>query len=38
MNKIKSFIKDEISGWKCWEVIWLFIACAVITGLSIYWG
>lgn len=38
MNKIKSFIKEELSGWKIWEVSWLVIACAVITGLSIYWG
>lgn len=32
------FIKNELSGWKVWEVIWLFVACTIITGLSIYWG
>ena len=31
-------IKNELSGWKKWEVIWLLFACTVITGLSIYWG
>ena len=32
------FIKNELSGWKAWEVIWLLVACTIITGLSIYWG
>lgn len=35
---MKNFIKNELSGWKKWEVAWLAIAVAVITGLSIYWG
>lgn len=35
---IKRFIKNEITGWKPFEIIWLTAACAVITGLSIYWG
>lgn len=35
--KIKEFIKEELTGWKRLEVIWLFIACIVIAGLSIYW-
>lgn len=34
---MKNFIKNELSGWKKWEVSWLAIACAIITGLSIYW-
>ena len=38
MDKIKRFVKSELSGWKAWEVIWLVTACAVIIGLSIYWG
>lgn len=38
MNKIKAFIKNEITGWKAWEVSWLIVACAVIAGLSVYWG
>lgn len=33
-----NFIKNEITGWKKWEVSWLLIACIVIAGLSIYWG
>lgn len=35
--KIKQFIKEELTGWKKLEIVWLLIACAVITGLSIYW-
>ena len=34
---LKRFIKEEISGWKKIEVLWLFVACAIITSLSIYW-
>lgn len=34
---IKEYIKDELSGWKVWEVIWLTLACVVITALSMYW-
>jgi len=37
MNKIKSFVKTELSGWKPLEVAWLAIATAVILGVSIYW-
>lgn len=42
MNKIKesitNFIKEEITGWKKFNLIWLIFATAVILGLSIYWG
>ena len=34
---LKRFIKEEISGWKKIEVLWLFTACTIITSLSIYW-
>lgn len=37
MENIKSILKNEVSGWKKWEVIWLIMACSVIAGLSIYW-
>lgn len=37
MRKFKEILRSEISGWKPWEIIWLFIACLVIMGLSIYW-
>ena len=33
----KDFIKNELSGWKKWEILWLVLACEIITGLSIYW-
>jgi len=31
-------LKNEFLGWKKIEVLWLLIACVVITALSIYWG
>lgn len=34
----KELIKNEFRGWKFWEVAWLIVACAIIAGLSIYWG
>ena len=36
-DRVRTYIKEEISGWRRWEIIWLVFACAVITGLSIYW-
>lgn len=38
MKSILKFIRNETEGWKKWEIIWLSLACAVIMGLSIYWG
>lgn len=35
---MKNFIKEELSGWKKSEVIWLVLACTIITCLSVYWG
>lgn len=37
MNKLKAFVKTELTGWKPLEVAWLAIATVVILGLSIYW-
>ena len=34
---IKEIIKNEFKGWKFLEVLWLVLACGIITGLSIYW-
>ena len=36
--KIKEILKNEISGWKKLEVIWLLLACFIICALSIYWN
>lgn len=36
--KVKELLKNELSGWKKLEVTWLLMACAIIAGLSIYWG
>ena len=38
MDKLRRFIKSELTGWKPWEIGWLLFATAVILGLSIYWG
>lgn len=38
MNRIKEFLKDELTGWKKWEVIWMVLAVGVIVSLSLYWG
>ncbi len=38
MKKVKDFLKDEISGWKKWELIWLSISCVTIIGVSLNWG
>lgn len=35
---MKQFLKNELTGWSFGEVFWLFFSCAVIVGLSIYWG
>lgn len=35
---MREFLKNELTGWKNIEVFWLVLACAVIMGLSIYWG
>lgn len=38
MNRIGAFVKNEVSGWKLWEVIWMATAVIIMTSLSIYWG
>ena len=35
---MRQLIKNELTGWKTIEVVWLIFACIVIAGLSIYWG
>lgn len=35
---MKELLKNEFRGWKPWEIIWLVLTCAVITGVSIYLG
>ena len=35
---LKEFWKNELCGWKLLEVMWLVVACVIITLLSIYWG
>jgi nicotinamide mononucleotide transporter len=35
---MRNLIKNELTGWKLIEAFWLILTCAIITGLSIYWG
>ncbi len=35
---MKKYLREEFSGWKLPETLWLALATAVILGLSIYWG
>ncbi|MBQ4284525.1 MAG: nicotinamide mononucleotide transporter [Lachnospira sp.] len=38
MEKLKCFIKDELTGWKNWEKIWLILNVAIIAILSLVLG
>ncbi len=31
-------IKNELIGWKKWELFWLVLATTIITSLSVYWN
>lgn len=33
---IKKAVKNELAGWKKWQVLWMVFAVLVITGVSIY--
>ncbi len=36
MLAVKRIVKEELSGWKAWEVTWLAAACAIVIGVSIH--
>lgn len=36
-EKLKIYLKEESTGWRPPEIVWLGIATAVILGLSLYW-
>ena len=38
MKNLSKFLKEECSGWKKWEVIWLIFANLIILGVSAYLG
>lgn len=38
IKKFNDFIKNEITGWKTWEILWLVISFITILTLSIFWG
>lgn len=35
---MRDLLNRELTGWQKKEIVWLISSCAVITGLSIYWG
>lgn len=37
VEKIREIARNELTGWKKWEVGWLITACVVIIALSLYW-
>lgn len=37
-NNMKTLIKNEMTGWKKIEILWLLIATATILSLSLYWN
>ena len=38
MEKIKAFVKDEMTGWKKCEIFWLIFANAALLAISLYLG
>lgn len=38
MKNILDMIKREFTGWKMWQIIWIFLANGVILGVSLYLG
>ncbi len=35
MSKFKSFLKEEASGWKAFDLIWIILLCTAITIISV---
>lgn len=35
---MNEFLKDELSGWKSWEIVWLLIATIGITIITVALG
>ena len=35
MQKLKDLMKEELSGWKAFDIIWLLTVCAVITTVTL---
>ena len=33
--KLLNFLKQELTGWKAWEITWLAIACGTICAASL---
>lgn len=37
LEKVGTIVRNELSGWKRWELAWLAAACTSIVALSLYW-
>lgn len=36
-GKMERMVREELQGWKPWEIAWIVISSAVIVALSVYW-
>lgn len=34
---LRAILREELTGWKRWELVWMLTACLTIILLSIYW-
>ncbi|MBR4833659.1 MAG: nicotinamide mononucleotide transporter [Thermoguttaceae bacterium] len=34
----RTWLANELRGWRVWEVAWLAACCAIICGLALYWN
>lgn len=37
VDSFTRIVRNELSGWKTWEIVWALFCCATICGLSVYW-
>lgn len=37
-ERIKQFLRQELSGWKPWEIVWLLASCGILAGISLVGG
>jgi ABC-type microcin C transport system permease subunit YejB len=38
VNRVKQFLKDELSGWKKWQIFWMIFANAMILGIVLIYA
>lgn len=37
-KKWNDFLRQELTGWQVWEIVWIVLASVIIIGLSVYWN